>query len=77
MEGTAIWTLSGCSWSARYASFSHESKTSPMPRCTNVVVAPRAPESSIGTFFSSWATNALAVASVPPGSCLAYNQAAR
>ena len=32
------------------ASFSQASSTSPMPRCTKVVVEPRAPVSSTGTF---------------------------
>ena len=49
-EGT---TISNCplpsSCCARNASFSHASSTSPMPRCTKVVVAPRAPVSSTGT----------------------------
>ncbi len=35
---------------ARSASFSQAISTSPMPRSTNVVVEPRAPESSTGTF---------------------------
>ena len=38
------------SFSARYASFSQASSTSPIPRWTKVVVEPRAPESSTGTF---------------------------
>ena len=37
-----------------------------MPRCTNVVVDPRAPESSTGTLPYSLPTNALAVACEPP-----------
>ncbi len=38
-----------------------------MPRSTKVVVEPRAPASSTGTFLYSLVTNALAVASLPPG----------
>ena len=50
-EGTTIWTFSGpSSLIERNASFSQARSTSPIPRCTNVVVAPRAPESSTGTF---------------------------
>jgi hypothetical protein len=49
-DGTTISNLSRPSFSvARSASFSHAMSTSPIPRCTNVVVAPRAPESSTGT----------------------------
>jgi hypothetical protein len=51
MDGTTISTLSGpSSRIASKASFSHASNTSPIPRSTKVVVAPRAPESSTGTF---------------------------
>ena len=39
----------GASFSARCASFSQASSTSPMPRLVKVVVEPRAPESSTGT----------------------------
>ncbi len=49
--GTTIWTLSGpSSFAARKASFSQARSTSPISRWTNVVVEPRAPESSTGTF---------------------------
>ncbi len=48
-----------------------------MPRCTNVVVAPRAPESSTGTFLNKAATNSLAFASLPPFLRFAYSHAAR
>ena len=34
-----------------------------MPRCTNVVVEPRAPESSTGTFLNRAVTNSWALAS--------------
>jgi len=50
---------------ASSASFSHASSTSPCPRSTNVVVAPRAPVSSTGTFFSSRATKSCALSSPP------------
>ena len=53
----------------RKASFSHASSTSPMPRWTKVLVAPRAPESSTGTFFSRRVTKSCALCSLPPG-CL-------
>ena len=46
---------------ARKASFSQASSTSPMPRCTKVVVEPRAPESSTGTFVKSCVTKAARV----------------
>jgi len=49
-----------CSLSASSASFSQAISTSPMPRSTNVVVAPRAPVSSIGTFLNSFVTNSRA-----------------
>ena len=39
------------SFTARKASFSQAKSTSPMPRSTKVVVAPRAPESRTGTFW--------------------------
>ncbi len=62
---------------ASKASFSHAISTSPMPRSTNVVVDPRAPASSTGTFLYSLPTNSLAVASLPPGCRSAQAQAAR
>ena len=67
IEGTTISSWPGLSPSARYASFSQASSTSPICRRTNVIVDPRAPESSTGTFLNSSLTNCLAVASVPPG----------
>ncbi len=48
-----------------------------MPRWTNVVVDPRAPESSTGTFLKSAVTNSRAFASLPPGCLSAHAQAAR
>ena len=39
--------------------------TSPWARCAKVIDDPRAPESSTGTLAYSWATNALAWASLP------------
>jgi hypothetical protein len=49
-EGTTTSNLSSpSSASARNASFSQASSTSPMPRCAKVVVDPRAPVSSTGT----------------------------
>ena len=50
-EGATISNLSlpNC-FTIRKASFSQERKTSPMPRWAKVVVEPRAPESSTGTF---------------------------
>ena len=69
-DGSTICTLSApSSLIDRNASFSHASSTSPMPRCTNVVVEPRAPVSSTGTFLNSLRTYSFAVASLPPG-CL-------
>ena len=50
-EGDTISTFSGpSSLMASSASFSQVTKTSPMPRSMKVVVDPRAPESSTGTF---------------------------
>ena len=49
----------------RNASFSHAISTSPIPRCTNVVVDPRAPESSTGTFLYSGFTKSLRLVVVP------------
>ena len=43
-------------WATSMASFSQARSTSPMPRCTKVLVAPRAPESSTGTFLYSLVT---------------------
>ena len=77
IDGMTISTLPCSSASARYASFSQASSTSPIPRCTNVVVAPRAPESSTGTFLNSAVTNSRALASLPPGRRFAYSHAAR
>ena len=66
-EGITISNLSGPSWStARRASFSQARSTSPMPRCTKVLVAPRAPVSITGTFLNSLETNSRAAASSPP-----------
>ena len=48
-----------------------------MPRCTNVVVEPRAPVSSTGTFLNSLRTYSFAVASLPPGCFSAQAQPAR
>ena len=42
-----------------------------------VTVAPRAPESSTGTFLYSFFTKASALAALPPGCFSAYAQAAR
>ena len=51
IDGTTISNLSGpSSVSARKASFSQASNTSSIWRCTKVVVAPRAPVSSTGTW---------------------------
>ncbi len=47
--------------SARNASFSHASSTSPISRCTNVLVEPRAPESSTGTRLKICETNSRAL----------------
>src|SRR3546814_1718058 len=53
-EGTTISNLpTPSSFSARKASFSQASMTSPMPRSTKVVVEPRAPLSSTGTLAKS------------------------
>ncbi len=50
-DGVTISNLSfPSSFNDKYASFSHAINTSPMPRSTNVVVAPRAPESNTSTF---------------------------
>ena len=50
-DGATISNLSLPNWfSTRKASFSQEMNTSPMPRWAKVVVEPRAPESSTGTF---------------------------
>ncbi len=66
-DGTTIDTRSRPIFSiASSASFSHASSTSPIPRCTKVVVAPRAPESSTGTFRNSRVTKSRAFASSPP-----------
>jgi hypothetical protein len=66
-DGTTIsnWSLPPPSASANKASFSQASSTSPWPRSTKVVVEPRAPVSSTGTFFSSLPTNSCAAASPP------------
>ena len=56
------------SFSARNASFSQASSTSPMPRCAKVVVEPRAPVSSTGTLAKSAAMNSRIFASSPPNS---------
>ena len=54
-------TFSGpSSFTARKASFSQASSTSPRPRCTKVLVAPRAPESSTGTRLINSVTKARA-----------------
>ena len=65
-DGTTISNLSGpSSFCARKASFSQEMKTSPMPRSTNVVVEPRAPESSTGTLAKTALTKSRALSSLP------------
>jgi len=51
---------------SRCASFSHARCTSPMPFCTNVVVAPRAPESSTGACRERWVTYRVASSIEPP-----------
>jgi hypothetical protein len=77
-DGTTISTLSApSSLMERNASFSQASNTSPMPRWTNVVVAPRAPVSSTGTFLNTLRMYSFAVASLPPGCCRAQAQPAR
>jgi hypothetical protein len=77
-EGTTISNLSApSSLMARNASFSQASRTSPMPRRTKVVVAPRAPVSRIGTLPKTAATKSRALASSPPQVLSAYPQAAR
>ncbi|MCY1539616.1 hypothetical protein D9M68_752110 [compost metagenome] len=77
IDGTTISNFSGPnSFSARKASFSQASSTSPTPRCTKVMVEPRAPVSSTGTFLYRLPTNSLALAS-PPYLRLANSQAAR
>ena len=48
-----------------------------MPRSMNVVVEPRAPESSTGTFLYRARTNSFAFASSPPPFLSAWAQAAR
>ncbi|MNN53551.1 hypothetical protein D3C81_1683150 [compost metagenome] len=50
---------------ARNASFSQASSTSPMLLLTKVMVEPRAPVSSTGTFLYSCSVNSLALASLP------------
>jgi hypothetical protein len=76
--GTMVsnWSLPN-SFCTRNASFSHEMKTSPMPRCTKVVVEPRAPESSTGTFLNKAFTKSFTLVSSPPNLRLANSQAAR
>ena len=75
--GTEGW-LRVSGWeSVSRASFSQAISTSPMPRSTKVVVAPRAPVSSTGTFLNSFLMNSFAVASLPPGCLRAQAQAAR
>ena len=65
-DGTTISSLSWpSSFTARKASFSHAMITSPIPRCVNVVVDPRAPESSTGTFLYSRVTKSRALPSSP------------
>ncbi|KGW50912.1 hypothetical protein Y049_40 [Burkholderia pseudomallei MSHR684] len=77
-DGTTISNLSAPnSLIDRNASFSHAISTSPMPRCTKLVVAPRAPESSTPAFLYSFVTKSFAVCAVPPGWCCAYAHAAR
>src|SRR5215470_3680725 len=57
-------TISSCpsptSRTASIASFSQAISTSPRPRCTKVVVEPRAPVSSTGTFLYRRRTNSRA-----------------
>ncbi len=62
---------------ASQASFSQAISTSPIRRCTKVVVAARAPVSSTGTLANNWRTNSRAVSSLPPGWRSAQAQAAR
>ena len=50
----------------RPTSFSNVTSTSPMPRCVNVVVAPRPPVSSTGTFLKMAFSKSCACASVAP-----------
>ena len=65
-DGMTMSYLSGPScFVARSASFSHAISTSPIPRSTNVVVDPRAPASSTGTFLYSFAMNARVAGSLP------------
>ena len=62
-DGTTISTFSGpSSRIASSASFSQASSTSPISRCTNVLVAPRAPLSSTGARLYMSATNFCAAA---------------
>ena len=72
-EGT---TSSTCplpiSFAAMKASFSQPRRTSPMPRCTKVVVEPRAPVSRTGTDLYSLVTNSFAFSSSPPLRLRAY-----
>ena len=55
------------SLTASMPSFSQVTSTSPRPRSTKVVVEPRAPESSTGTFLKMAVTSSFAFCSLPPG----------
>ena len=63
-DGTTISKRSSPSWrSTSSASLSQAISTSPSPRCTKVVVEPRAPVSSTGTLPYRRRTNSRALAS--------------
>src|SRR5690606_42038538 len=64
-------------FTASSASFSQTNAASPMPRCTKVVVEPRAPASSTETLPYNADTNAWAAAESPPFAPRAQPQAAR